>query len=70
MKLTLIGKFHQVLKFFYGVGQQDRIINVEDIRIKKTQAETDDVEVECLPTAFRSTRSGEAAKRRAAGAGR
>ena len=22
MKLTLIGKFHQVLKFFYGVGQQ------------------------------------------------
>ena len=35
MKLTLIGKFHQVAKFFYGVGQLDRIINVEDIRIRK-----------------------------------
>ena len=35
MKLTLSGKFHQVAKFFYGVGQLDRIINVEDIRIKK-----------------------------------
>src|SRR3954464_5982585 len=35
MKLTLSGKFHQVAKFFHGVGQLDRIINVEDIQIKK-----------------------------------
>lgn len=64
MKLTLVGRFHQVAKFFHGIGQQDRIINVEDIRIKKTKTDTDDVEVECLATAFRSTRAGETAKRR------
>ena len=71
MKLTLSGKFHQVAKFFYGVGQQDRIINVEDIRIKKAQSRTavptDDVDVECLATAFRASRPGEKAKRRGAG---
>jgi type IV pilus assembly protein PilO len=67
MKLTLSGKFHQVAKFFYGVGQQDRIINVEDIRIKKAKPEADDVEVECLATAFRATRVGETPKRRGAG---
>jgi len=64
MKLTLTGKFHQVVKFFNGVGQQDRIINVEDIHIKRAKAETDDVEVECRATAFRSTRSGETPRRR------
>lgn len=70
MKLTLSGKFHQVVKFFYGVGQQDRIINVEDIRIKKANPAVDEVEIECRATAFRSTRSGDAPKRRGGGAGR
>lgn len=65
MKLTLSGKFHQVAKFFYGVGQVDRIINVEDIRIKK--GKQDDVDVECLATAFRATRAGEGGRRRGAG---
>lgn len=64
MKLTLSGKFHQVVKFFHGVGQQDRIINVEDIRIRKSKPEQDDVEVECRATAFRSTRSGEHKKKK------
>lgn len=67
MKLTLSGKFHQVVKFFHGVGQQDRIINVEDIHITKTAAESEEVEVECRATAFRSTRAGETARRRGAG---
>ncbi len=70
MKLTLSGKFHQVAKFFYGVGQLDRIINVEDIHIRKSQspkANPDDVEVECLATAFRATRSGETPRRRGTG---
>jgi type IV pilus assembly protein PilO len=68
MKLQLSGKFHQVAKFFYGVGQQDRIINVEDIHIKKpNKAGTDEVEVECLATAFRAVRSGEGGKRRGTG---
>lgn len=67
MRLTLSGKFHQVVKFFHSVGQQDRIINIEDIRIKKTKVETDEVDVECRATAFRSTRAGEVGKRRGVG---
>jgi type IV pilus assembly protein PilO len=66
MKLTLSGKFHQVAKFFHGVGQLDRIINVEDIHIKKSKA-ADDVDVECLATAFRAIRAGEGGRRRGAG---
>jgi type IV pilus assembly protein PilO len=62
MKLTLSGKFHQVAKFFYGVGQQDRIINLEDIHIKKAAKAVDEVDVECLATAFRATRPGEKRK--------
>jgi type IV pilus assembly protein PilO len=73
MKLTLLGKFHQVAKFFHGVGQLDRIINVEDIHIKNPKFTGDEVqvEVECLVTAFRSVRAGEAAakQRRQAGGG-
>lgn len=70
MKLTLIGKFHQVAKFFHGVGQLDRIINVEDIRIKNPKVNGDEVqvEVECLATAFRSTRPGELSAKRRPGA--
>jgi len=69
MKLTLAGKFHQIVKFFYSVGQQDRIINMEDIRIKKAKPESEEVEVECLATAFRSVRAGETTKK-VRGAGR
>lgn len=72
MKLTMTGKFHQVAKFFHSVGQLDRIINVEDIQIKKPVMNGDEVqvEVECLATAFRSVRAGETNKRKAAtGAG-
>lgn len=65
MKVTLTGKFHQVAKFFYGVGQLDRIINVEDIHIRRGKAATEDVEVECLATAFRASRAGESPRRKA-----
>lgn len=37
MQLQLSGKFHQVAKFFYGVGQVDRIINMENIDIQQNQ---------------------------------
>ena len=69
MKLTLIGKFHQVAKFFHGVGQLDRIINVEDIKIKnpKTTGDEVQVEVECLATAFRSVKPGESSAKRRPG---
>jgi type IV pilus assembly protein PilO len=72
MKLTLSGKFHQVAKFFHGVGQLDRIINIEDIQLKKPTVTGDDVQiqVECLATAFRSLRQGEQPKRKTAGPNR
>jgi type IV pilus assembly protein PilO len=54
MHLTLRGKFHQVAKFFYGVGQLDRIINVENISLSEPKAQNDELllKVECLATAF------------------
>ncbi len=55
MKLRLTGRFHQIAKFFYGVGQLDRIINIEDIVLHDPEAVDEDIiiEVECLATAFR-----------------
>ena len=55
MKLELTGRFHQVAKFFFGVGQLDRIINMENISITDPEKEGDDVavKVESLATAFR-----------------
>ena len=66
MKLALLGKFHQVVKFFQSVGQIDRIINVENIKIKDPKIIGQDVEiqVECLATAFRGLRSGESGAKR------
>lgn len=56
MKVTLIGRYHQVAKFFYGVGQLDRIINMENISLTDPKLQGDDVVVkaEALATAFRS----------------
>ncbi len=56
MKLTLTGKFHQIAKFFYGVGQLDRIINIEEIALKDPKVDGDEVSIkaDCLATAFRS----------------
>jgi type IV pilus assembly protein PilO len=64
MKLTISGKYHALAKFFYNVGQLDRIINVENIQIKNPKAVGDDIEVqvECLATAFRSVKPGEKKK--------
>lgn len=56
MKLHLTGRFHQIAKFFYGVGQLDRIINIEDIVLEKPTVVDEDIiiNVQCLATAFRS----------------
>jgi type IV pilus assembly protein PilO len=55
MKLELSGRYHQIAKFFYGVGQLDRIINMENISITDPKREGDDIVVkaEVLATAFR-----------------
>jgi type IV pilus assembly protein PilO len=78
MKLTLSGRYHQVAKFFYGVGQLDRIINMEDIQMKASsksggapkageQTAEPEVAVECLATAFRALRLDGQSKRRGTG---
>lgn len=77
MELRLKGKYHQVAKFFYGIGQVDRIINMENIVIEvkqnQTKAKDDstlateestDVYVTCLATAFRALKIDEAGKKR------
>jgi type IV pilus assembly protein PilO len=64
MKLELRGRFHQVAKFFYGVGQLDRIINMENISVTDPKVEGDEtvVKVEVLATAFRMLAEGQGKK--------
>ena len=33
MRLTITGRFHQIAKFIYEVGKQDRIINMENLEL-------------------------------------
>ncbi|HYQ47337.1 MAG TPA: type 4a pilus biogenesis protein PilO [Polyangiaceae bacterium] len=62
MKVTLVGRYHQVAKFFYGVGQLDRIINMENISLTEPKVQGDDVVVktEALATAFRAVEDAKA----------
>lgn len=70
MKLSLTGRFHQIAKFFYGVGQLNRIINIENISMKEPKAQGDEIvlKVECLATAFHSIPTPSGAKGGAASA--
>src|SRR5262245_50611937 len=56
MKLSLSGRYHQIAKFFYGVSQLDRIINLENVMLTKPEIKGEDVlvQAETLATAFRS----------------
>jgi type IV pilus assembly protein PilO len=56
MKISLTGRYHQVAKFFHGVGQLDRVINMENISLTGPKSDGSDVEVrvEALATAFRA----------------
>jgi type IV pilus assembly protein PilO len=55
MRLEVKGRFHQIAKFFYAVGQLDRIINMENISLQEPQDKDDEVlvSVSALATAFR-----------------
>lgn len=70
MKLELSGRFHQVAKFFYGVGQLDRIINMENISLTEPKVMGEDVvlRVEGLATAFRALQPAEQSAAAAAAA--
>jgi type IV pilus assembly protein PilO len=67
MQLKLRERFHQVVKFFHGVGQVDRIINMQNITVKigddaggkVPTSGAPEVSVECLATAFRALKGGE-----------
>jgi len=56
MKVDLEGRFHQIARFFYQVGQLDRIINMENITFSDPKVEGDEVilKVSALATAFHS----------------
>lgn len=72
MSLELSGRFHQIARFFYGVGQLDRVINIEDIEITELRDKASNeviLNVKCLATAFRAKRTGEG-EAKAGGRGR
>ncbi len=57
MKVELQGRFHQIAKFLYNVGQLERIINMENISMKVRPAAADGsdeiiLSVTVLATAF------------------
>ena len=54
MKLQMTGHFHQVAKFIYEVGKQDRIINIENLELSDPKAEGEDIVLKatCLATTF------------------
>jgi type IV pilus assembly protein PilO len=56
MKVELTGRFHQIAKFFFGIGQNDRIMNMENISISKPTVIDRDIVVSVtgLATAFRA----------------
>ena len=56
MKLEISGRYHQIAKFFYGVSQLDRIINLENVKLDHPEEKGEDVLVhaEVLATAFRA----------------
>ena len=60
MEIEVEGRYHQIAKFFYGIAQLDRIINIEDITIteapgaKKNAKNEQVLEVTALATAFHS----------------
>jgi type IV pilus assembly protein PilO len=54
MKLQMTGHFHQVAKFIYEVGKQDRIINIENLELSDPKSEGEDIVLKatCLATTF------------------
>jgi type IV pilus assembly protein PilO len=54
MRLQITGRFHQIAKFVYEVGKQDRIINMENLELGEPKLEGEDVvlKASCLATTF------------------
>lgn len=62
VELNLKGTFHQLAKFFYLVGNLDRIINIEDISldVEEIEEKSTILKAKVLATTFRSAGTGEA----------
>jgi type IV pilus assembly protein PilO len=57
VRLEVVGKFHQLAKFFAGVSRLDRIINVENIEMGMPKVGDNDettLSAKCLTTTFRA----------------
>jgi type IV pilus assembly protein PilO len=54
MRLNITGRFHQIAKFVYEIGKQDRIINMENLNLSDPKVEGEDVVLKatCLATTF------------------
>lgn len=54
MRLEITGRFHQIAKFVFEVGKQDRIINIENLEIGEAKPEGEDIvlKARCLATTF------------------
>ncbi|MCL2723567.1 MAG: type 4a pilus biogenesis protein PilO [Polyangiaceae bacterium] len=54
MRLQMSGRFHQIAKFIYEIGKQDRIINMENLDLSEPKIEGEDVilKATCLATSF------------------
>jgi type IV pilus assembly protein PilO len=55
VNLRLRGRFHQVAKFFYNVGELDRAINLENVNLSNPTVQGEEVflDVEVTATTFR-----------------
>lgn len=63
MRLELRGRFHQLAKFFYNIGQSERIINMENIALTSGKQQDDGVLLNAtvLATAFHAIEAEAAA---------
>ncbi len=63
MRLELRGRFHQLAKFFYNVGQSERIINMDNIALTSAVQQEDGVLLNAtvLATAFHALKNEPAA---------
>ena len=54
MRLQITGHFHQIAKFVYEIGKQDRIINMENLELSDPKVDGEDVllKASCLATTF------------------
>lgn len=64
MKIEISGRYHQLAKFFYQVGQLDRIINIENISVTDPKKDGDEfsIKVVALATAFKAAENPAAAQ--------